>query len=139
MLVVRRTPNPASDLARGWSAWGGEFAEHPAMLSIDEFINHLDVSCADDADEVAELINNETSLTIRKCPATGLFASMHHLGLSSYALSATTVEEAIAEAAIARHDFLTGGVCAVNPVAFHHVGDDIYIFECESIELQLDS
>lgn len=137
--VVRRTMNPAADLERSWSAWGGEYAEHPLMLSIDEFVDHLDVSYDDDASEVAEIINDETSLTIARCPVTGLWASVHHDGLSSYELSSQTLDDAIVEAGAARHTYMTGGCCAVEPLSYHHVRDDIYVFTCNSICAQHDS
>lgn len=139
MFVVRRSSNPSSDLARAWSAWNGEFAEHPLMLSIDEFTMNLGISYDDDADEAAEIINDETPCCVCKCPATGLWGSKHHDGLSAYKLEAETLEGAVEEARSADHDWLAGGCRAINPVAFYHVRDDIYVFECTEIGMQADS
>jgi hypothetical protein len=143
MFVVRRTSNPAADLARGWSAWNGIYEAHPASLpSVGQLCDAGEIDSddiPDDAADAAEWINDETAAHVRRCPATGLYADYHHDGISSYEIEAETLDEAIAEAAAAKHTWITGGVAACGLKSYHHVRDDIYVFECESVESQADS
>lgn len=152
MFVIRRTPNPTADLARGWSSWNGQYEAHPfsladvdnALMSIDDDVvenyndeNDCDVS--EDAAAAADFCRQVLDINVQRCPATELYAVRHHDGLSCYELAATDLDSAIAEARNAKHNFATGGCCAIEPTAFHLAYDDIYVFECESIEAQHDS
>lgn len=140
-FVVRRTQNPQADLTRGWSAWNGQYEEHPfSLYAVDNALScRDDVEFIEDAAEAAEFCCDELDVDVRRCPATGLYAVRHHAGLASYELSASDVDNAITEARDYVANFATGGCCAVNPISFHHVRDDIYVFECESLEAQMDS
>lgn len=139
--VARRTMNPAADLQRGWSAWGGMYEAHPFSLAAVEMklCERDDVEFIEDARKAAEFVRDELDLDVQKCPATGMYALRHHDGLSSYELDADSIDTAISAAKSLNANWLTGGCCAVKPVAFHHVADDIYVFECEAIEAQHDS
>lgn len=152
VFVVRRTQNPEADIARGWSAWNGQHEAHPfslsdvdnALMSLDDdavenYNDENDCDVADDASAAADFCREVLDINVQRCPATGLYAVRHHNGISSYELSATDVDSAVSEASKANNNFLTGGCCAINPTAFHLVRDDIYVFECESIEAQMDS
>lgn len=162
--VVRRTTNPESDLQRGWSAWGGQFEESP--LSLAEVSNKLDVEGKDNYDiingiadkhtfetdagweikntpeahaAVAEFLQDELDLDVRQDPVTKLYGLRHHEGISSYELKSTTDDLALQEASKSSHNFLTGGVRAINPKSYRHVKDDIYVFSVDEILPQMDS
>lgn len=152
MFVIRRTPNPQADLVRGWSAWNGQYEAHPFSLAavdaalcavdsdvIDEYNADNDCDVSEDAAAAAEFCREALDIDVQRCTTTGLYAVRHHAGLSSYELAATDIDSAIAEARDAKHNFATGGCCAIEPTAFRLLHDDIYVFECESIEAQHDS
>ena len=164
-FTLRRTTNPAADLARGWSAWGGQYETFPLSLAdvanvmdergLDEYdvinalADHLTVETEegweiDDSDEareaVAEWVRDELSVDVQRCPSSGLYAIRHHDGLSSYEIDADSAEAAIEAAKNAKHNFLTGGVRAIEPVAYYPTSTaDVYVFECRDIGTQADS
>ena len=164
-FTIRRTTNPAADLARGWSAWGGQYEVSPLSLadvdnvmserSMDEYdvINALDdhltveteegweIVDSDEAREsVAEWVRDELNVDVQRCPSSGLYAIRHHDGLSSYEIDADSAETAIEIAKKSTHNFLTGGVRAIGPVAYYPTSiADVYVFECREIGTQADS
>lgn len=152
MFVARRTMNPQADLARGWSAWNGQYEAHPFSLSdvdnalmsndddaVDNYNDENDCDVSENAEAAADFCREVLDINVQRCPVTELYAVRHHDGLSSYAVDADSVESAIEAAKTLKADWLTGGVTGLRPAAFHHVRDDIYVFECESTDSQMDS
>lgn len=162
--VVRRTKNPESDLARGWSAWNGQFEESPLSLAevdnamasrnLDEgdLLNDLDDEHTIETDDgweiantpaakeaVAEWIRDNLDLDVQRDPTTGLYGLRHHDGLSSYHVAATDHDDAAKKAATMNENWRTGGVRGIGPVAYKHIKDDIYLFHVQDLGAQAES
>src|SRR6185437_2812927 len=166
--VLRRTSNPDADLKRGWSAWGGIYTDSPLDnpevdnkmaeegKDVYDIINAIGDDNTHETEEgweindtpeakqaVAEWIDEELGLDMRKDPTSGKWALFHHHGLSSYELESTHPDAAVNEGrrkvTSGEHDFLTGGHTGIDPVAYHHVGDDKYVFRVRDTGIQRDS
>lgn len=167
--VVRRTTNPESDLHRGWSAWGGQYAEDPWVLDevdnallgkgmdLYDIINGIDDEHTKETDggweikstpeareAVADWLRDEMDLDVQRDPHTGLYGLRHHDGLSSYLLDSDRLEDAVKEAEESRqsgkHTWLTGGVTGLRPISYHATSDpEIFVFQVRDIGLQADS
>ena len=169
MFVARCTTNPESDVARGWSAWGGVYVRHPldhgsvenAMLDrgydeetvinaiADEYTHQTDegwwelVDSPEALEAIAEWCRDELDIDIQRCPVLGLYAHCHHEGISCYELEAETLQEAIAEAEHLQASWTTGGVTGLRPTAYfptsRTASEDIYVFEVAECGAQMDS
>lgn len=149
--VARRTRNPAADLARGWSAWNGQYEAHPFSLPIidnaltalpddtAETYEHNNDCDLDDPETAADFCRDVLDIDVQRCPSTHLYAVRHHRGLSCYDLTTDDLDTARSTLTSLRADWLTGGIVGLNPTAFHHAKDDIYIFQVDEITTQHDS
>lgn len=91
MYVARFTETPNEDIERGWSGYFAPFEQD--LRSALEFIG---VDTDDYEDDELEDIADEYKMM--QDPHTKAWRPFHHYGLSCWALSATTEEEAIEEA-----------------------------------------
>jgi len=160
MFVARYTNNPEGDIKRGWSGWGlaggmpwnslGEWASEMGVgpdfeddieerqtrwiNTYGEQYEDWDTFCQAYLEDLAE--END----IRYDEVEGCWRQVHHDGLSCWTLEATTLEEAIEEAAC-KHEAGTiawagTGYATIGTVklAASVEGTDglLHVFECDS-------
>lgn len=139
MLVARFTPNPESDIQRGWSAYFGERCSTYEMAAA-VWLDLLTGGDVDPDDPNLDEMIEENDLDIRFDPVTQEWCRVHHDGLSCWALDSDSPENAIKEAkGLAEANAIEWGgfgsatqgkvrlICPVTGI------ENLYIFECEDV------
>lgn len=141
VFVARYTNDPQADLERGWSAYMGLQAVSPRQY-VAKFVWD-DVPADFDDMTDAEIVDwlSDLGIDLRYNAAIALWCSVHHDGLSCWALDAETPEAAIAEAqAAAREGQISWsgfGQATVGKVLYVTSVpgiENLHIFECEGTE-----
>lgn len=130
MYVARFTHDPQDDIERGWSGWMG--SDFSSVADAAEFFG-IDIDEQTD-DALLDILLEKENTDLRFDDRLKVWRTVHHEGLSCFALEATTIEDAMSEAKSANlmwegfGDKTIGNVKVIGAV---EGVDDLFIFECD--------